>query len=68
VWLEARAGEGGFTVTMAARGEAIIREGRSDECVGARRSDEWEGCGGQTLQNMMAARASSHVHWPIFFN
>jgi len=27
---------------MAARGEAVIGEGRSDECVGARQSGEWE--------------------------
>jgi len=34
---------------MAARGEAVIGEERSDECAGARRSDEWKGSGGRIL-------------------
>jgi len=59
---------------MAARGEVVIGKGRSDECAGARRSgkgaseSKWEGSGGWTLRNIIATRASSHVHWPIFFN
>jgi len=42
-------------ILMAVRGEAVIGEGRSDECAAARRSGEWQGSGGRTLQNMMAA-------------
>jgi len=34
----------------------------------ARRSGDWEGSGGRTFRNKMAARASSHVHWLILFN